>query len=200
VLSAVLVACAGAPHPGSAQTGAAPGAPVAAITVGSAATGPAADGGAGLAVGAAATDTFGGYLPDGHMLTAFDVANPIVGRLQPELLTAIQAATRAAAAEGVDMKITSGWRSPGFQERLFADGVRTYGSADAASQFVASPEASHHVSGHAVDVGPQEASEWLVRNSLRFGLCQVYANEIWHYELLPEGRRSCPPLLANAAG
>ena len=38
-------------------------------------------------------------------------------------------------------------------------------------------------SGKAVDVGPVEADNWLIRNGSRFGLCQIYANEIWHFEL-----------------
>ena len=46
-------------------------------------------------VGPAATDTFGGYLPEDGTLRAFDVENPIVGRLDPALLTAVQEATRA---------------------------------------------------------------------------------------------------------
>jgi uncharacterized protein YaiE (UPF0345 family) len=151
-------------------------------------------------VGPAATDTFGGYLPENGTLTAFDVENPIVGRLDPALLAAVQEATRAAAANGVEVEINSGWRSIGFQERLFEDGVRTYGSVEVARQFVASPQTSMHVVGRAVDVGGPGAAEWMSRNGPRFGLCQVYANELWHYELTAFTDGTCPPMKPNATG
>lgn len=153
-----------------------------------------------FSVGDTAVDSFGGFLPDGVQLTAFDVADPIIGRLDPALLSAVQEATRAAAAEGVEMRVNSGWRSRGFQERLFDDGVRTYGSVEAAQQFVASPQTSAHVTGKAVDIGPPEAAAWMSRNGPRFGLCQVFANELWHYELTADGQGGCPPMRPNAAG
>ena len=103
-------------------------------------------------------------------------------------------------ADGVELRITSGWRSKGFQQRLFDGGVQTYGSVEGAKQFVASPEASKHVVGEAVDVGPVDADKWLIRNGPRFGLCQIYANEIWHFELAVDENGVCPPLKPNAAG
>ena len=128
-----------------------------------------------LTIGPAAIDTFGGWIPDGQTLSPFDTSNPAVSNLDPALLTAVQDATRAAAAQGVDLRINSGWRSRGFQERLFDDAVRTYGSADVARQFVASPEVSKHVVGQAVDIAPVEADKWLISNGIQFGLCQIYA-------------------------
>jgi zinc D-Ala-D-Ala carboxypeptidase len=151
-----------------------------------------------LSIGPGAADTVGGWLPDGRTLSPFDVSHPIVGWLDPELLAAVQEATRRAEADGVRMRITSGWRSKGFQERLFADGVKTYGSIDAAREFVASPEKSKHVTGEAVDIGPVEADKWLIANGAKLGLCQIYANEIWHFELAAVDGR-CPPLKPNAA-
>lgn len=153
-----------------------------------------------LSIGTAATDTFGGWLPDGVTLRPFEESSPIVTQLDPLLLKAIQDAARAAGAEGVDLRITSGWRSKGFQQRLFDDAVRTYGSVEDARQFVASPEVSKHVVGEAVDVGPVEADKWLIRNGQQFGLCQIYANEVWHFELASDERGVCPPLKPNAAG
>ncbi|MGZ6780414.1 MAG: M15 family metallopeptidase [Mycobacterium sp.] len=153
-----------------------------------------------FSIGSAATDTIGGYLPDGQMLSPFDVANPVIGWLAPPLLSAVQNAARGAKSDGVEVQITSGWRTKGFQQRLFEDGVRTYGSVEAAQQFVASPETSQHVVGKAIDVGPAEADIWMVRNGSRFGLCQIYANEIWHFELAADHNGTCPPLRPNAAG
>lgn len=37
-----------------------------------------------------------------------------------------------------------------------------------------------------VDIGPYDAAEWLAAYGARFGLCRVYANEPWHYELQPD--------------
>jgi zinc D-Ala-D-Ala carboxypeptidase len=153
-----------------------------------------------LTIGTAATDTFGGWLPDGVALSPFDEPNPVLAHLDPLLLKALQDAARAADAAGVELRITSGWRSKGFQQRLFDDAVRTYGSVDIARQFVAAPEVSKHVVGEAVDVGPIEADKWLIRNGPQFGLCQIYANEIWHFELAVDEHGICPPLKPNAAG
>jgi D-alanyl-D-alanine carboxypeptidase len=168
--------------------------PVAPLT-----NGPAPDDGS-FSIGAAPTDTIGGYLPDGRTLKPSDVQNPVIGWLDPPLLAAIQEAARSAASDGVDMNITSGWRTKGFQQRLFDDAVRTYGSKEIAGQYVASPDTSRHVVGGAVDVGPVDADNWLMRNGSRYGLCQIYANEVWHFELATERGGVCPPLRANAAG
>lgn len=166
--------------------------------------GPSAEGQASVdqpfSVGTGAIDTFGGYLPNDVTLTPFDVINPVIGRLDPALLAALQEATKSAAAQGVDIEVNSGWRSQGFQQRLFDDAVRTYGNADLAQQFVASPETSMHVQGKAVDVGPPSAAGWMSANGSQFGLCQVYANELWHYELTADAAGQCPPMKPNAAG
>ncbi len=153
-----------------------------------------------LTIGPAATDTYGGWIPDGQTLSPFDVSNPALAQLDPALLNAIQDAARAAAVQGVDLRINSGWRSKGFQQRLFDDAVRTYGSADIARQYVASPDVSKHVVGQAVDVAPVDADKWLIRNGAQFGLCQIYANELWHFELAVDEQGNCPPLRPNAAG
>jgi hypothetical protein len=201
-LSAMLVGCSPvAPQPAPVTGHAATAEPLA---IGPAATptaggaGP-ADGDA-LSFGVGAVDTTGGSIPDGQLVSPFDVKNPVVGFLDPLLRNAIQDATQAAAGEGVDVKLTSGWRSTGFQQRLVDQAAATYGSRDVASQFVASPERSMHVVGKAVDVGPVVADEWMIRNGPRFGLCQIYANEIWHFELAVDAEGNCPPLRPNAAG
>jgi D-alanyl-D-alanine carboxypeptidase len=153
-----------------------------------------------LTIGSAATDTYGGWIPDGQTLSPFDVSNPALAQLDPSLLNAIHDAARAATAQGVDLRISSGWRSKGFQQRLFDDAVGKYGSVDIARQFVASSDASKHVVGQAVDVAPVAADQWLIRNGAQFGLCQIYANEMWHFELAVDQQGNCPPLRPNAAG
>lgn len=141
-----------------------------------------------------------GSLAEGQILTPFDVQNPAIGRLDPRLLSAIQQAATAASAHGISMTITSGWRSPQFQQRLLNNAVATYGSLAAARQYVQTPQASKHVIGEAVDVGGVGADQWLITNGSPFGLCQIYANELWHFELATDAAGSCPPLLPNAAG
>ncbi|WP_276051689.1 M15 family metallopeptidase [Mycolicibacterium gilvum] len=153
-----------------------------------------------LSIGTGAVDTTGGWLPDGRPLSPFDTANPILSQLDPALLAAVQNAARAAQAGGVDMTVTSGWRSKGFQQRLFDDAVVAYGSVAAAAEYVATPEVSKHVLGQAVDIGPPEADHWLIANGRQFGLCQIYANEIWHFELTADAQGECAPLKPNAAG
>ena len=70
----------------------------------------------------------------------------------------------------------------------------------AARQYVQTPGGSKHVLGQAVDVGGTGADRWLIAHGARFGLCQIYANELWHFELATDAAGICPPLLANAAG
>jgi zinc D-Ala-D-Ala carboxypeptidase len=153
-----------------------------------------------LTIGPAAIDTYGGWIPDGQTLSPFDVSNPALAQLDPALLKAVQDAANAAKQQGVELRINSGWRSTGFQQRLFDDAVRSYGSVDIARQFVASPEVSKHVVGQAVDVASVDADKWLIRNGAQFGLCQIYANELWHFELAVDRQGNCPPLKPNAAG
>lgn len=153
-----------------------------------------------LAIGPGAVDTVGGWLPDGVTLSPFESANPILSQLDPMLLRAVQEAAGSAQAQGIELRVTSGWRSTGFQQRLFDEAVLAYGSVEAAAEFVASSEASKHVTGQAIDIGPAEADRWLIANGNRFGLCQVYANEIWHFELVADAQGNCPPLRPNAAG
>lgn len=140
-----------------------------------------------------------GSLPDDNALTPFDVQDPAIGRLDPKLLGAIQDAATAARADGVTMTITSGWRSPEFQQRLLDDAVHTYGSLAVARQYVETPDRSKHVVGEAVDVGGAAADQWLIANGTRFGLCQIYANEMWHFERATDPQGNCRPLLPNAA-
>lgn len=155
---------------------------------------------AALTVGPAANDTVGGFIADDRLLSPFDVENPAMSRLDPLLRKAIQDAARHAQGSGIALQITSGWRSKGFQQRLFDDAVRTYGSVARAAEFVASPDVSKHVLGEAVDVAPPAADDWLTKNGAQFGLCQIYANEIWHFERVADAQSHCPPLRANAAG
>ena len=141
-----------------------------------------------------------GYLEFGETLSPFDEHLPAISRLDPDLLAAVQAATTAATADGFVMVITSGWRSAELQQALLDAAVTKYGSLDEARKWVNTPERSTHVTGNAVDIGYTDANSWLSQHGARYGLCQTYANEMWHFELATEPGGVCPPQLPDAVG
>jgi len=146
---------------------------------------------------ASAVGAAGGALPEGT--TVFDGDLPGVADLDPSLLAALRRAATAAAGDGVAFVVDSGWRSPAYQQRLLDDAISDYGSAEAAARWVATPNTSAHVSGNAVDIGPSDATSWLSAHGARYGLCRIYDNEPWHYELRPEAiEHGCPPRYADA--
>ena len=114
------------------------------------------------------------------------------GRLRPDLRSAIEAAIAGARSEGVELVVTSGWRSPDHQRWLLHRAVRRYGSLREAERWVATPADSRHVTGQAVDVGPPDAAAWLSAHGARWGLCQVFDNEPWHFELRTSRGGRCP--------
>jgi D-alanyl-D-alanine carboxypeptidase len=137
-----------------------------------------------------------GAVPDGA--TVFDDGIPGVANLAPALLGALRRAATDAAGDGVTFVVDSGWRSPEYQQQLLHGAVSKYGSAEEAARWVATPDTSAHVSGDAVDVGPSDAAAWLSEHGAAYGLCRIYGNEPWHYELRPEAiDRGCPPTYAD---
>jgi zinc D-Ala-D-Ala carboxypeptidase len=163
---------------------------------------------AALVVGARGAPTFGfggddGFGPaDGRIgdqtVTALDTWVPGVARLDPDLRHALQQATRAADHQGELLRVNSGWRSAAYQQHLLDQAVDQYGSYAAARRWVNTPEASTHVTGHAVDIGPAEGAWWLEQHGAKWGLCRVYANEPWHFELLTSPGGTCPALRTSA--
>ena len=100
--------------------------------------------------------------------------------------------------DGIEFLVNSGWRSPEYQEQLLREAVSEYGSEEEAARWVATASTSAHVSGDAVDIGPFDATAWLSEHGAHYGLCQIYRNESWHYELRPEATsRGCPPMYAD---
>ncbi|MCU1486573.1 MAG: peptidase and DD-carboxypeptidase VanY/endolysin [Actinomycetia bacterium] len=127
-----------------------------------------------------------------------DERSPTVAKLDPDLLDALRRSATDAAADGVRFRVNSGWRSPEHQQQLLDDAVTKYGSLEKATRWVATPETSLHVSGDAVDMGASSAA-WLARHGAAYGLCQIYRNEPWHYELRPRAvPDGCPPMYADA--
>jgi LAS superfamily LD-carboxypeptidase LdcB len=128
----------------------------------------------------------------------FDDTYPAVANLDRGLLAALRKAARDAGGDGVEVYVNSGWRSPAYQEQLLEEAVTKYGSRAEAARWVATPTTSPHVSGDAVDLGGADATRWLSEHGAGYGLCQIYRNEPWHYELRPDAvDHGCPRLLAD---
>jgi LAS superfamily LD-carboxypeptidase LdcB len=95
-------------------------------------------------------------------------------------------------------RVNSGWRSPEYQDELLREAIEEYGSEEEAARWVATAETSPHVSGDAIDITLRKAREWLSEHGADYGLCQIYRNEPWHYELRPEAiDDGCPRMYAN---
>ncbi len=137
-----------------------------------------------------------GALPDG--VTVFDDGYPGIANLDPDLLQALREAAADAADDGVKVYVISGWRSPEYQNQLLREAVSTYGSEDEAARWVATADTSPHVSGDAIDIGHSNATAWLSEHGAEYGLCQIYKNEPWHYELRPDAiDHGCPRMYAD---
>jgi hypothetical protein len=146
---------------------------------------------------ALATSTTGQDETAGQVQTVDPDAIPT---LDAVLMERYATAAKAAAAEGLELSITSGARSVSQQQAEFEAAVAEYGSAEEAAKWVAAPDVSAHVKGKALDIGPQAGWEWLGRHQSEYGLCQVYANEPWHFEATIEVGGTCPDMLADATG
>jgi hypothetical protein len=148
----------------------------------------AAGAGEGLAIG-----EDDGVLPDG--VSVFDNDFAGVVNLDPNLLQTLREAAIEAESDSVTFYVTSGWRSPAYQNQLLHEAVAEYGSEAEAARWVASAETSAHVSGDAVDIGGADAIAWLSEHGAGYGICQIYGNEPWHFELRPEAISiGCPPM------
>lgn len=133
-----------------------------------------------------------GAVPDGT--TVFDDI-PGVANLDPDLLDAVRRAATDAAADGIEIYVNSGWRSPEYQEMLLDEAIAKYGSHREAARWVSTPQRSPHVQGEAIDIGRAEARAWLSEHGAGYGLCQIFRNEPWHYELRPQAvTDGCAPM------
>ncbi|GAB2451696.1 hypothetical protein HD599_002469 [Conyzicola lurida] len=140
-----------------------------------------------------------GFIESGGSVSPFADELPAIANLEPALRAAMQDAATAAIADGVEFVVTSGWRSAAYQQLLFDDAVRNYASEEIARQFVLGPERSKHVTGEAVDIGRTDANSWLSQHGADYGLCQTYANEMWHFELATTPGGECPAQLSDAS-
>lgn len=138
-----------------------------------------------------------GLIETGESISPFANDLPAIARLDPALREAMQDAASAAIADGFEFVVTSGWRSERYQQSLFDDAVLNYGSVEEASRWVAPATTSSHVTGNAVDIGFTDANSWLSQHGADYGLCQTYANEMWHFQLATTPGGECPPQLTD---
>lgn len=143
----------------------------------------------GVVTGAPIREAGGGEAPSGPHVGTAGLTRALAG--------AVERARSRAASEGIALDIVSGYRDSATQQGLFEEAVARYGSVEAASRWVLPPEASKHVTGEAVDVGPPRAAAWLDRQGSAYGLCRRYDNEPWHFELLTKPGKPCPPREPN---
>ena len=112
--------------------------------------------------------------------------------LHPQFRDGVWNMLQAAAADGLDLRITSAYRSPEVQARLWDEALAKYGSPEVARKWVAPPGRSRHNMGMAVDfAGPggllrdanSPEAQWIAANAARFGLDVPMAWEPWQVEL-----------------
>ena len=139
-----------------------------------------------------------GYIPDGESVGLNDDV-PAVTRLDPQLRAALDRAAASAANRDVTFTIADGWRSERYQQYLFDQAVVTYGSESEARRWVKPGDQSKHVHGQAVDIATADAMDWLSRFGAEYGLCQIYANEAWHFELAADASGTCPAQLTDGS-
>lgn len=110
------------------------------------------------------------------------------------LLRAFRHAKADARAEGVRLRIRSGYRTEEEQRALWVQALEDYGSEAEARTWVLPPGESRHELGLAIDVGPREGIDWLGSNGAGHGLCRTMAWEPWHFEWIPRARTDgvCP--------
>jgi len=102
--------------------------------------------------------------------------------LTPQFQSAL---TQMFAGAPPGLQISSAYRSPELQARLWQDALAKYGSPEAARKWVAPPGNSQHNHGNAVDLAfaNDAAREWAHANAANYGLAFPLANENWHLEL-----------------
>ena len=104
-----------------------------------------------------------------------------MAELDPVLRHSIE---RLVHMSGGRVHLVSGWRSPHEQAVLWAEALRTHGSAEVADDWVAPPGHSMHEKGLAVDLGGDLDLAARLVDELDLPLHRPLPNEPWHFELL----------------
>jgi hypothetical protein len=93
--------------------------------------------------------------------------------MRPDVAAAYDRMAQAARAAGLDLVVSSGFRSDAEQAALFA--------AHPDPRWVAPPGRSLHRCATELDLGPSSAYGWLAANAHRFGFVKRYSWEAWHF-------------------
>ena len=132
--------------------------------------------------GGMTTASGGGY--DGPL--AYRQGKP----MRPDVALAFDRMAAAARRDGVDLLITSAFRSDAEQAVLWA--------RNPDPRWVAPPGRSLHRNGTELDLGPTSAYGWLASNGPRFRFVLRYAHEPWHWGYSLNARSS--PARASTDG
>lgn len=103
----------------------------------------------------------------------YDAAGEIL--LQRDAAKAWTRMEAAAKAQGIDLNLASGFRSPADQEKLWRNAIQRYGSEEAAAKKVAPPKHSQHGTGLAIDIwqAGYEGSDYIT--GMRFSETPAYS-------------------------
>ncbi|MDF5755071.1 D,D-peptidase/D,D-carboxypeptidase VanY-N [Spongiactinospora sp. TRM90649] len=113
-------------------------------------------------------------------------AEDLTGLTDGAMAAFTAARTEALWRHGQLIGLTSGYRDPHVQQRMFEEEVRRSGSPASARMLVLPPAESPHVKGIALDVRPYEGARWLEEHGARHDLYRMYDNEWWHFEHRPD--------------
>ena len=113
-------------------------------------------------------------------------AEDLTGLTDGAMAAFTAARTKALWRHGQLIGLTSGYRDPLVQQRMFDEEVRRSGSPALARMLVLPPAESCHVKGIALDVRPHEGARWLEEHGARYDLYRIYDNEWWHFEYRPD--------------
>jgi hypothetical protein len=94
-------------------------------------------------------------------------------KMRPDVAPAFDRLEAAAAADGIQLMISSAWRSDAEQAILFAQHPDP--------KWVAPPGTSLHRLGTELDIGPISAYPWLAAHAPEFGFKLRYPWEPWHW-------------------
>jgi hypothetical protein len=111
--------------------------------------------------------------------------------MRPDVALAFDRMERAARAEGIQLVITSAFRTDAEQAELFR--------RNPDPKWVAPPGQSLHRYATELDLGPPSAYAWLARNAQRFHFVQRYEWEDWHYGYVLNPRSTPRPAAGGDA-
>lgn len=115
-------------------------------------------------------------------------------KLEKKAAAAWRELVTAAGSDGHDIYLTTAYRSPEHQKRLFAKYVKDIAAWERSGRMtakptpVAPPGKSAHERGEAVDIKVREFPEllkWLRKNAGRFGWYETVKSEPWHWQYRP---------------